>query len=144
MQTGRAIVLNVSPTDRIEEVKEAIQEKDKIPVDRQMLVFSGKVLEDGSTLQDYSIRRDSVLHLSLRIHTVDSKRIYVQMPAGTKISLRVHPNCKINDLKRMIQAKEGISVEKQKLSSDEKLLADNETVDHYSIGQDSTIKLTLK
>ncbi len=60
---GKHITLEVEPTDRVEDVKAKIFEKIGTPVEKQALVFAGKVLEEGNTLQDYSVTKDATLHL---------------------------------------------------------------------------------
>ena len=130
---------DIQPHDTIDNLKSMIQEKVGIPPDQQRLLYSGKLLEDGHTLSDYNVQKESTIHVSQRLRSC--MQVFVKTPTGRTITIEVEASDTIETVKFVIQDKENIPLQRQRLFFAEKRLKDGCKLSDYNVQSESTLLL---
>ncbi|KAI9221927.1 polyubiquitin-B [Blastocladiella britannica] len=135
---NKKFTVYVELSDTIGAVKAKIQEVKGYEVDRQRLIFGGKMLEDGRTLSDYDILNGSIVSLVLRI--------FIKTLTGKILAFEVEPSDTIESVREKIQEKEGIPTYLQHLIFARKELPDDfiTRLSDCDIENESTLHLVIK
>ncbi|KAF8084023.1 hypothetical protein N665_0738s0012 [Sinapis alba] len=139
---GKTIALVVQRSSTIGHVKAMIQHKEGFSTEQQRLIFVGKQVENHHTLVDYNIQRDSLIHCVLRLSK--NLRIFIRTLKGKTIALDgVKSLDTIENVKGMIQDKEGISTHRQILIFAGQVLEDGCPLTDYNIWMESILLIVF-
>ena len=139
LEAGKTITVRATAWDKIIDVKTQIQDKERIPIEKQWLVFEGELLNNDSRVSEYSIRKESTL--TLLSAPPSFPRLYVHTILGhTTISI-FSSHKTIKDLKALIQKKQGIPHKEQRLMFGGLQLEDDKVLDDCNIKNGSNLYL---
>ena len=142
MLNENIIILDVEPDETIERIKIKIKEQEDIPLDNQEhIVFDPRKIDDKENLSCLQIQNYSFLNLYKDLKDI----IFVKHLAGYS-SIIFIPNFSITvlDLKALIQDKEDIPIDQQRLIYEGKQLCDDCSLFSYNIHNESTIHVVLR
>ena len=140
--SGRTLSLEVTPQNLVDDLRAIISDKEGIPPYQQRLVYSGRPLENGRTLQDYNVTADATIHLIKSVG--ETMRLFIKTLTGKTITIEVDPTATVAEAKEKITQVEGIPAHMQQLIFSGMTLAEDRVLGSYNIQRESTVHLVIK
>jgi len=103
----KTISLKVKPSDTIVSLKQKIETKEGYPLEQQHLILLNQRLENNKSISDYDLQPKCIIHLIVRVE--GTMQIFLKTMKGKHVALDVLPTQTIDEMKKQIEFKEGIT-----------------------------------
>ncbi|XP_077968906.1 uncharacterized protein LOC120344754 [Styela clava] len=134
MHERRQIPLDVEHSELVQNLKIKIQEREGFSVDQQVLMFQGR--EINGRLNHSGVGDGSTLQLCFK-----KVQIFVRDFEGRSHTFEVHLTDKVQDFKKQVERKIGVTASQQRLEYAGRQLMDGQRLLDYGIQQNSTLEL---
>ena len=72
--SGKTTTMDIDSGITVEELKQAIFQKERIPVENQTLYYAGQLMIDGRNISEYEVLPESNIHLIVNSHLLLTKK----------------------------------------------------------------------
>jgi len=139
---SKTIPLEILSLGTIKGIKNLIHGKVGFKSEKQMIIYSDKLLDDNKTLEYYNIVNNTTIQMVL--NSPDEIFLYITLTPETEIVTGVNSNATIWELKSDICTRESLDPEKQELVFGDRILKDIKKLADYNIKQGHTLNLIPK
>ena len=139
----KPIAFEVDPQSNILELKSKLELETHVPINRQRLIFSGKLLEDAKRLSDYSIQKESSVYM-VEQFSAGEMQIVVKTHNDNEYPISVLPSTTILEIKDQVSRNEYGPRNQYQLTFSGLQLKEESTVADYGIQNESCLHMVLK
>eukprot|EP00669_Euglena_mutabilis_P003649 TRINITY_DN14659_c0_g1_i1.p1 TRINITY_DN14659_c0_g1~~TRINITY_DN14659_c0_g1_i1.p1 ORF type:complete len:286 (-),score=46.10 TRINITY_DN14659_c0_g1_i1:180-1007(-) len=143
---GKTITCDVRSDNTIADIKAMIQSKERIPARDQLLLWSGGILLDDSTVAENHLQSNSTLHLKMRVLPCrgcgSDRRLTIKNVLTGETFVSEARSCNsVSCLKNKMEDLTGMPAAKQRLYFADQRLDDAKNLADYLIPSEATILL---
>ena len=138
------VPLDISGDSFIWTIKEKLRYVLNIEPQNQFYFFKGGILRDNKCLSSYNIQEGNIITLYTYLPESKKMEITIKTLTGKEYTLNVEPSNRVVDVKFMIEKKESLIIDKQRLIYEGIQLDDNRTLADYKIGSNAVLNLVLR